>query len=71
MEKLPELTDIYEFSDWLKKHYLGEKREPLIITPEHGGLIRVKTVEDTYIAGTFTDPAGRPFSTLKITTEKG
>jgi len=44
-KKLPELTDIYTFSDWLKQHYSGDQRKPLLINPVIGGLIRVKELE--------------------------
>jgi hypothetical protein len=41
-----QLTDIYAFSDWLKKEYVGNKRKPLLIEPVVGGLIRVTEKED-------------------------
>lgn len=39
---IPGLTDIYEFSDWLKKNYVGGSRCGLSIAPIQGGLIEVK-----------------------------
>lgn len=36
-----ELTDIYEFGDWLKRYYVGSERKPIRIEPVNGGLIRV------------------------------
>jgi hypothetical protein len=41
---IPGLTDIYAFSDWLKKEYLGTQRTALHIKPIQGGLIEVTSV---------------------------
>lgn len=42
---IPGLTDVYEFSDWLKKEY--SKTKPIMyIHPENGGLITVSVAED-------------------------
>jgi len=44
---IPGLTDVYEFTEWLKKNYIGaeaKKLPALFITPERGGLIRVSEV---------------------------
>lgn len=38
---IPGLTDIYAFSEWLKREYIGAKRKPLLIEPIIGGLINV------------------------------
>lgn len=50
---IPGLTDIYEFSDWLKKNYIGLKRGPLLIQPIQGGLITVESVPPAVIEGEF------------------
>lgn len=42
---IPGLTDIYEFSEWLKREYRGDKRKVLLIKPVQGGLIRVGQLE--------------------------
>ena len=46
-DSLPELTDIYALSEWLKRYYSGDKRKPLLITPQRGGLITVKKLEES------------------------
>jgi hypothetical protein len=38
---IPGLTDIYVFSEWLKREYIGNKRKALMIQPVQGGLIHV------------------------------
>jgi hypothetical protein len=43
-----ELTDIYEFGDWLKREYIGSNRKPLLIEPVVGGLIRVTVKEEDH-----------------------
>lgn len=43
---IPGLTDIYEFSDWLKREY-PTKRPSLQINSEVGGLILVKEIIPT------------------------
>lgn len=43
---VPGLTDVYEFSDWLKKEYPA-KRITLQINSEVGGLILVKEITPT------------------------
>lgn len=39
---IPGLTDIYQFSEWLKRSYVGTGRKPITITPIQGGLIQVE-----------------------------
>lgn len=41
------LTDIYAFSDWLKRDYRGSSRKKLVIEPIAGGLINVVEMSET------------------------
>jgi len=53
-KKLPELTDIYAFGDWLKKHYSGSGRDWLVIQPIQGGLIKVHSVKHGEVDAAFS-----------------
>ena len=54
----PGLTDIYAFSEWLKREYIGDKRKPLLITPVVGGLIKVGELKEEHYGVDTTRPTG-------------
>lgn len=42
---IPGISDIYEFSDWLKKNYIGPNRNKFLVNPLDGGLIEIIELE--------------------------
>lgn len=42
---IPGISDIYEFSDWLKKNYIGPDRNKFLMNPINGGLIEIIELE--------------------------